>query len=81
MMEPTNAYEILVPLTCWRCEELKQTRLRHGGLGWDGPEYNVFQVGRTLHGLQVWCRRHAVNVLNLTLDGQPLANWNQRGIA
>ncbi len=33
-------------------------------------EYQRLQVGWTLHGLQVWCNRHDVNIIHINFEGQ-----------
>ncbi len=35
-------------------------------------EYQLLEIGWTELGLQVWCPRHAMNVVNLDFDGQKL---------
>ncbi len=33
-------------------------------------DYQRLQVGWTLHGLQVWCNRHDVNIVHIDFEGQ-----------
>lgn len=55
--------EILSYLHCRRCLQERP--------GWVSPaEYAELEVGWTMVGLQIWCRRHNVNVMHMDFQGQ-----------
>lgn len=33
-------------------------------------DYSALEVGWTIHGIQVWCRRHELNVVHIDFEGQ-----------
>lgn len=42
---------------------------RHTGQPASPAEYQRLQVGWTTLGLQIWCRRHDVNVMHIDFEG------------
>lgn len=44
-------------------------------------EYAQLEVGWTLQGFQVWCRRHECNVIHVDFEGQKhRANTTRKGV-
>lgn len=71
---PENSLEnlqnkILNNIVCSKCEiEFKKAGTRSHSL----QEYSMLDVGFTNIGLQVWCRRHDVNVVHIDFNGNRL---------
>ena len=65
----TNELAIGAYIHCRLCiEEVKEIADRQGKAS--PREYAQLEVGWTVPGLQVWCRRHNVNVLHIDFEGQ-----------
>jgi hypothetical protein len=58
----SNDNEIAMYLHCSRCLAEKPS-------GISPKEWAQLEVGWTPHGLQVWCRRHGLNVLHVDFEG------------
>lgn len=62
-----NEKRITAFLHCALCvQEWKD----HKAVGESPASYARFEIGWTPQGLQVWCRRHNVNVLHVDFQGQ-----------
>ena len=60
--KPSNAYEMEGFIHCGLClDEIPD------GVSPDG--YARFEVGFTVRGLQIWCRRHDCNVMHIDFQG------------
>ena len=63
------AHAITHPLVCARCaEEVANGQTDAGSM----RHYSALDVGFTDRGLQVWCRRHQLNVVHVDFAGQAL---------
>lgn len=60
MSDVPNTKEISTYLHCGRC--LKQSG--------DDPYTQDIEVGWTKWGIQVWCRRHNINIVHIDFEGQ-----------
>ena len=58
----TNNKSILLYFHCKQCLEEKPADL-------SPAEFTAFEVGWTGVGLQVWCRRHDINVIHIDFEG------------
>ena len=56
-------------IVCSKCE-IEFMKGETGGRSLQ--EYSMLDVGFTKIGLQVWCRRHNVNVVHIDFDGNRL---------
>ena len=71
---PENSLEnlqnkITNQIVCSKCE----IEFMKGGTGSRSlQKYSLLDVGFTNRGLQVWCRRHDVNVVHVDFDGNRL---------
>ena len=71
---PENSLEnlqnkITNQIVCSKCEiEFMKGRTGSPSL----QKYSLLDVGFTKRGLQVWCRRHDVNVVHIDFDGNRL---------
>lgn len=63
--KPNNdpSYEIEMFFHCKKCAQSIPN-------GMSPREYMSLEVGWTKKGLQVWCKRHEINVINLDFQGQ-----------
>ena len=59
---PPNTMEIKHYLHCKKCEETCPAGLTY-------QDWADVEVGFTSYGLQVWCRRHKVNIAHLDFRG------------
>lgn len=41
-------------------------------VGMSSSEYSQLEVGSTVYGFQVWCRRHEVNVIHADFEGKKI---------
>lgn len=60
---PTNKNEIKLYMHCALC----LTELPSGS---SPQSFGSLEAGWTPDGLQVWCKRHDVNVINIDFEGQ-----------
>lgn len=54
---------------CRQCVEALSIRAQATGQPVSPQQYSQLDVGWTPYGLQVWCRRHNVNVLHVDFEG------------
>lgn len=64
--EPTNENEIDGYLHCSLCLD----EWKSGARDVAPADFCRLNVGWTRRGLQVWCQRHQVNVVNIDFEGQ-----------
>jgi len=65
--------EITTFFHCRKClEEIQASAAQVSAFGVrpSPREYAQLEVGYTKVGVQVWCKRHEINVLNLDFNGQ-----------
>lgn len=63
MTELTNELQIVRYLHCNLClEELPA--------GWSPQEYGDYEIGWTIKGIQIWCKRHDCNIMHMDFEGQ-----------
>lgn len=61
----SNKKQIEAYLHCSQCiKEVKQKEEI------SPSEYQNIEVGWTKHGIQVWCKRHDCNIINIDFEGQ-----------
>ncbi|MCE2516511.1 MAG: hypothetical protein J4F41_01480 [Alphaproteobacteria bacterium] len=62
-------HSIKEPVVCSKCyDEVASGQTDAGSL----QHYAALDVGFTDRGLQVWCRRHELNVVHVDFDGMAL---------
>ena len=64
-----NTNEIVAFIHCGLCLKELQDIVARTGQAQSPRTYTRFEVGWTKLGLQVWCRRHEVNVLHMDFEG------------
>ena len=62
-------YSLTHPIVCAKCSE-DVLQGRSNGLSM--REYAAVDVGFTAIGVQVWCRRHNINVVHIDFQGNRL---------
>lgn len=68
---PGSKKEIRAFYNCGICVmEIK--KLRSEGVAVAPNEYSQLEVGSTVYGFQVWCRRHEVNVIHADFEGKKI---------
>jgi hypothetical protein len=64
--EIPTTYEVGIPIYCRKCAaEIVNQDITP-------DEYSEIKVGYTDLGLQIWCKRHACNVIHIYFGGQKL---------
>jgi hypothetical protein len=64
--KPTEAKEIITPIRCERCvqewsdDESLSSRIPIS-------DFQMIEAGLTAKGIQVWCRRHQLNVVHIEI--------------
>lgn len=69
MTEIPTTNEIVQYLHCNLCVEEVKEIIRRTGQAQSPATYQRLEVGFTVLGLQVWCRRHDVNVVHIWFEG------------
>lgn len=64
-----NSNEIVAFIHCGLCLEELKAIIERTGQSQSPRTYTRFEVGWTKVGIQVWCRRHEVNVLHMDFEG------------
>lgn len=65
-----NTKEIQAFFHCTLCIREVEDIVRRTGLAQNPATYQRLEVGYTRIGVQVWCRRHEINVINFNFEGR-----------
>lgn len=80
---PTNEKQIRSYMHCGLCvqEYLDLRKKNDPSIDGVSPgDYQRLEIGNTVYGFQVWCRRHDVNVIHADFEGQKItANMTRAG--
>ena len=63
MNDISNTNEIELYLHCTKCLKEKPNHI-------SPSEYISIEVGWTIQGIQVWCKRHNCNIVHINFEGQ-----------
>jgi hypothetical protein len=55
---------------CKKCLAELVAIVKRTGQGQSPAMYSRYDVGFTNEGLQVWCRRHEINIVHIDFEGQ-----------
>lgn len=73
-----NTYEIKAFFHCALCLEEVQKIAEKNNLPQSPSTYQRIEAGFTTLGIQVWCRRHDVNIVHIDFQGHKLPANTQR---
>ncbi len=68
--KPTASLAIIQYMHCRKCLEEIQDMVRRTGQSQSPATYSRYDIGFTKLGLQVWCRRHEINIVHIDFEGQ-----------
>lgn len=76
--EPTAKLAIFQYLHCRKCIDEVKEIVKRSGQGQSPAMYSRYDVGFTEIGLQVWCRRHEINIVHIDFEGK-VHPYNAKG--